>query len=681
MPSKKVQIPKTPVKPDDDVDPATIAKNNENKESARKLISDLKVKIPRVHSPIKREELSDIFCDIKCNCELGEAGTTDQLNKLIAATDAEILEPSKPEKDKEESTTTESDKASDLGMDDSDLSYCTLEELCKPSEDDKRPHVITSRNGGNMAVDQDEVDKAAADNTVNYSNLLKAAHKFINDNCFDSTAAFEPQFESFLSAFLCHRVTTVGKTLPAGYRGYTSQALMELSLNGSKHLLLTRAQYTDITRAISASLDVYVKKKNVSNEVSRRFAKIDSTVPPSGATCLELKLQDLRNLSNQIGTTLSDEEKMGRFYANHFREVRLIDNKGERKTLVKQVFETACHYLNSLIDAQTEANSGCRHEQQLISDSDIVSTFRQQITGSGISPSSTDTYDRILYDTLLRPIASNRREPGTHLETKNITELSGLCVHTLSAARAAHWHPPNTETKEDRDRNRSRPAQRDTASPNPQQGNYSYHRPAQSGSAPSGGYNAPAAQHGNFASPATGNAPQRFIHPSFSGGGGPIPAPPKPNGFNNRVPNPDGTLNCFSCGKTHKNLTDCPFHFTKVGQSPFRGATDSQGRLLCLGCGSAHHRMSKCDTGPAPPGTPTGTVGFTYHGLPGPAYRNFGNLAMPPPPPTDPDSVHSGRDSQHTQSGCLASQLLDSASTSPYSFGAFGDAQLETPAS
>ena len=130
-----------------------------------------------------------------------------------------------------------------------------------------------------MYAGQEQVDQAAADNTANYSNLLKAAHKFINDNCFDGTAAFEPQFESFLSAFLCHRVTTVGKTLPSGYRGYTSQALMELSLNGSKHLLLTRAQYTDITRAISASLNVYVKKKNASNEVSRRFAKIDSTVP------------------------------------------------------------------------------------------------------------------------------------------------------------------------------------------------------------------------------------------------------------------------------------------------------------------------------------------------------------------------------------------------------------------
>ena len=117
MPSKKAQIPKTPVKPDDDVDPATIAKNNENKESARKLISTLKDKIPRVHSPIKREELSDIFCEIKCNCELEEASTTDRLDKLIAVTDAEILEPSKPEKyTKEDSTTTESDKASDLGM-------------------------------------------------------------------------------------------------------------------------------------------------------------------------------------------------------------------------------------------------------------------------------------------------------------------------------------------------------------------------------------------------------------------------------------------------------------------------------------------------------------------------------------------------------------------------------------
>ena len=79
---------------------------------------------------------------------------------------------------------------------------------------------------------------------------------------------------------------------------------------------------TPTSPAISASLDVYVKKKNVSNEVSRRFAKLDSTIPPPDMTCLELKLQDLRNLSNQIGTTLSDEEKVGRFYSNHFRETR-----------------------------------------------------------------------------------------------------------------------------------------------------------------------------------------------------------------------------------------------------------------------------------------------------------------------------------------------------------------------
>ena len=440
MPVKK--IPKTPIKPDGESDPATVIKN-ENKESARKLTSILKDKIPRVQSPVRREELSNLFCDIKCNCEFEDVGTTDRLNNLIAATDAELLDPAAPEKDtKEESVTTESDKdVSDIDLEDSDLSYCTLEDLCKPSEDDKRSHVITSRNGENMYVGQEQVDKAAADNTVNYSALLKAAHKFINDNCFDDTAAFEPQFESFLSAFLCHRVTTVGKTLSSGYRGYTSHALMELSLNGSKHLLLTRAQYTDITRAISASLDVYVKKKNASNEISRRFAKIDSTIPPTDMTCLELKLQDLRNLSNQIGTTLSNEEKMGRFYSNHFRETRSVDSKGERK--VKQSFKTACRYLNensfSLIDAQTEANSGCRHGEQLISDDDIVSTFRQQIISSGISPSSSDTYDRILYDTLLRPISTNRRDPAKYLETKNITELSGLCVHTLSSARAAHW--------------------------------------------------------------------------------------------------------------------------------------------------------------------------------------------------------------------------------------------------
>ena len=226
MPVKKIL--KTPIKPDDQLDPATVIKNNENKESARKLISTLKDKIPRVHGPVKREELSNLFCDIKCNCEFEDAGTTDRLNNLIAATDAELLDPSIPVKDtKEDLVTTESGKAvSGMDLEGSDSSYCTLEDLCKPSEDDKRPHVITSRNGENMYVGQEQVVKAAADNTVNYSNLLKAAHKFINDNCFDGTAAFEPQFESFFSAFLCHRVTTVGKTLSSGYRGYTAHALM-----------------------------------------------------------------------------------------------------------------------------------------------------------------------------------------------------------------------------------------------------------------------------------------------------------------------------------------------------------------------------------------------------------------------------------------------------------------------
>ena len=87
---------------------------------------------------------------------------------------------------------------------------------------------------------------------------------------------------------------------------------------------------------------------------------------------------------------------MGHFYSNQFRETRSIDNLRVSSRKVAQAFETACHYLNSLVDAQTEANSGCRHGEQLISDEDIVKTFRQQITLSGISPSSTDTYDRIL---------------------------------------------------------------------------------------------------------------------------------------------------------------------------------------------------------------------------------------------------------------------------------------------
>ena len=62
MPVKKIL--KTLVKPDDQPNPATVIKNNENKESACKLTSTLKDKIPRVHSPAKREELSNLFCGV-----------------------------------------------------------------------------------------------------------------------------------------------------------------------------------------------------------------------------------------------------------------------------------------------------------------------------------------------------------------------------------------------------------------------------------------------------------------------------------------------------------------------------------------------------------------------------------------------------------------------------------------
>ena len=294
------------------------------------------------------------------------------------------------------------------------------------------------------------------------------------------------------------------------------------------------------------------------------------------------------------------------------------------------------------------------------------SLFRQQITSSGISPSSTDTYDRMLYDTLLRPITTNRRDSTKYPETKNITELSGLCVHTLSSARAAHWHPPSSETKEERARNRRRQAQPETAPPNPQQGNNSYPVP----------YNTGNTQQGNFGAQAPG-PPQRFVHPSFTGGRAP-PAPPRPK-IHNRTPNPDGTLNCFSCGKTHKDLLDCPLHHSKIGQSPFRGATDPRGRLLCLGCGDPKRRMTRRTSGPAPPGTPPGTVGFTYHGMPGPAHKAHGNMAdrVPPPPPPDSSLSRSGQGSQNGQSGCLAFQQHPSmASHSAYSFSVFGDSGL-----
>ena len=76
MPVKKIKEAKTPNK-SEEVDPATAS---ENKESARKLIDILKDKIPTVQSPARRVELSDLFVDIKCKCELEDTRTTDRLN-------------------------------------------------------------------------------------------------------------------------------------------------------------------------------------------------------------------------------------------------------------------------------------------------------------------------------------------------------------------------------------------------------------------------------------------------------------------------------------------------------------------------------------------------------------------------------------------------------------------------
>ena len=77
MPDKKTKTPKTPGKPYDEIDPETATKN---KESARKLISILQEKIPDVQSPAKRVELSDLFVDIKCKCELEDSCAMDHVN-------------------------------------------------------------------------------------------------------------------------------------------------------------------------------------------------------------------------------------------------------------------------------------------------------------------------------------------------------------------------------------------------------------------------------------------------------------------------------------------------------------------------------------------------------------------------------------------------------------------------
>ena len=165
---------KTPVK--NEVDPAT---DKINKESARKLIDQLKLKIPTIPSPVKRESPTNQFSQIKLEPEYELAHATDLFNALDVETETAIMKshPDVPPPAPDSTSVADSSKTilDDQELEDSELSFCTLEDLCKPSELDKQPHLITSRNGKSVHMEQEQVDLAAAGNIVNCSTLLKSA--------------------------------------------------------------------------------------------------------------------------------------------------------------------------------------------------------------------------------------------------------------------------------------------------------------------------------------------------------------------------------------------------------------------------------------------------------------------------------------------------------------------------
>ena len=397
-------------------------------------------------------------------------------------------------------------------------------------------------------------------------------------------------------------------------------------------------------------LDRYITKDAAVNDLTRAFHTINRNKHHEDLG-LGAKLQTLIRISNTLNQSISDEEKLGRFYDIRFRSFPYFDD-GLKKW--KYYYETADSFMNRLIDAQSEINVG-DNEGQLVSDKMLVTYFRQQITSCNLGFSTVpDGYDRLIYDELIKLIADNRRNPTKHADlTRTVTGLSAKLKELKAQAIEQGWTNPSDKKKHDRRRNAESPVNQ---AANAAVGTASNHPPATS----------PPLTSADIVQALQAHLPQALQQIQSQHGNIVVPSAPSPAAapfqHSPQYPIQRDPNSCYRCLEDHGgDFTLCKYHESKVGASPWKGVKGADGRPVCMGCGKSGHPMRQC---PAPGRTnhmPLNTVGFHFSGLNGPRWTpgQTGNLSNTPPTNPSPSSTSSS--SSHT--GAIARSQLRPLST------------------
>ena len=306
-----------------------------------------------------------------------------------------------------------------------DISIITLDELSHDSQypDNFLHQGICNLRGKQIGVRQSVINAKAAENRFDIAATARTASKALEQkyNTYDPSRPYQPQMDSFVAVFGASFVHGIILHCGQGaYARYISSVISDSEHRMDSTRYLTPEQHGAACNMLSNALDRYVISNNNANDISRQFNRINREKGHEDAG-LGDKLKALVEIGNTLHQSLTLEEKVGRFRDVRFREFTYTENAG-RKT--KSIFETGDAFLIRLLDMQSELNAGSDGDQLVISDEEVVLSFRQQVTSRGIGFGTQDIYDRLLNEELLRHIAENRRFEDKHKAIT--TTISGL---------------------------------------------------------------------------------------------------------------------------------------------------------------------------------------------------------------------------------------------------------------
>ena len=246
-------------------------------------------------------------------------------------------------------------------------------------------HIIPGIDGSpDKRIKQSHVDEVAErENKHDPSKMLSNALKRLNvkDCTYKLDRSYTQQMRIYDESFACSLATPIRIHTSAvtPYKTYLSWALSTAVYHDDTSYLMTPVMYRSITSAMSSALDTYVgNDKN--NQILNQFRSIHPHRHEDSG--LKKKLDILISQSLEHGTLKTDEERMALFRELRFREdSAVLRGSSEHKS---HAGEWACTYLARLIDSQLELNQGSPEDSPVISNSEVVSTFRQQITGRGV---------------------------------------------------------------------------------------------------------------------------------------------------------------------------------------------------------------------------------------------------------------------------------------------------------